>query len=574
MRLPKSAWILLFFGAFLFAGCGDDEKTSTVGPPDGKDQVVLTLENFGETAPYHMALWSIDGSDTSLVLRFGVQDGAPVTLAGAPIPSIDQEDPLGNADRLLVTLESDTLGSLPGPSRLLGGPIAAGAATLTTADAGGVGADLAVSAGFFLFDTPTTARQEDCGRGVWWTDGEGAAALALPVLSGGWVYEGWVIDRVSGLPYSTGRFTGPTGADRDGAGATAGPGGGYGFPGQDFVTAAGSVPVLEVDDGSFAVAVTLEPEPDLADGPFFLKLLEKNAGSGGLLLTATNLPRLPAGSYYEIWASFPDTLMSVGKFRYVNRRIVDVESGEEIPGFPSGCSLADASAIRISVENGSAGPEPSGSFLLAGSIAGGAATLSPADPLALGHAYNETAVRYVLETPSTASPGDYRRGIWFFEVAGGETTSTLPIPDAPSGWKYEGWVYKVFGAPDTASTGSFVTPLGADADSAGPSAGSDGVVPPFPGQDFVSFPIRNLDDGTYGVFLSLEPEDDPAPRSPFLRIFEDNDIDAVGQNVTQPLGSLSATLPTGTVQVKASKTIVMNSRGGSLPRALITFGRK
>jgi len=573
MRLPRSAWILLCGVLFLTMSCGDEEE-APVGPPDGKDRLVLTLSNFGDPSPYHFALWAIDGANASLVLRFTARDGAPVTLAGEPIPSIDQERALGSADRLLLTLESDTLGAAPGPHRMMGGAVSENGATLALADAGGLGADLSGAAGFFLFDTPSTPEPADCGRGIWWTDGGGAPGLVLPALAGAWTYEGWVIDRNSGAAYSTGRFDGPTGADSDGAGQTAGPEAGYDFPGQDFVRTEGNIPPLDLDGGSFAAAVTLEPDPDLSDDPFFLKLLDKNAGSGNLFFTVSTLPRAPQGLHYEIWAAYPDTLVSVGKFLYVNRRVVDVETGVEIAAFPIGSSLVDASAIRISLQNPADGPEPSGSFLLAGSLSGGVAVLSTDEPLALGHAYTETTARYILETPSTADPGDRRRGIWFYEVQEGETTGTLPIPAAPSGWKYQAWIYKVFGAPDTVSIGAFVDPLGPDGDGAGPHAGPDGPIPPFPGQDFVSGSIRNLDDGGYGVLVSLEPEDDPAPGSPYLRIFEDIDIDEMDPGVAQTLGSLSMTLPAGTARAEAARVVTMRSLGALLPRAVVSFGRK
>ena len=265
---------------FAIAGCGDDDNDQVTGPPDGTNQIVLTLENFGDPSPYHFALWALSAGDTSAIARFDVSDGAPVTLAGDPLPSLDQENALGSASKLLITLESDTASVAPSSNRLAAGPVTGSGAVLTHDDGSGVGVDLSGAAGSFLFDTPTTADSTDCGRGVWWTDGA-AAGLTLPGLTGGWVYEGWVIDRDEETVYSTGRFTAPTGADLDGAGATAGPDAGYGFPGQDFVVAAGGVPILTVDDGSFGVKVTLEPDPDLSTEPFFIGLLEKTAGSAG-----------------------------------------------------------------------------------------------------------------------------------------------------------------------------------------------------------------------------------------------------------------------------------------------------
>jgi hypothetical protein len=574
MRRVSSAWIVGLCAFLALLGCGDDDGGTQPGPSDGPNRIVLSLENFGDPAPYHYALWALDGGAASLVTRFTVLDGAPVSLAGLPIASIEQTEALGAADALLITLESDTLQNAPGSYRAFAGAVAENEALLVLSDASALGVSFQAIAGTFLFDTPTTATVADCGRGVWWTDGAGAAGLVLPTLGSGWAYEGWAIDRDTGALYSTGRFKSPSGADGDGAGATAGGGEGYAFPGQDFVSAAGSVPVLEVDDGSFGLAVTLEPDPDLDAETPFITLLETNAGSGNLDLQVSTLPRLPSGSYYEIWAAFPDTQVSMGKFLYVNRKIVDVETEEEIRGFPIGCNLLEADAIRISVETESGPPEPSGSFVLAGTLTDGEATLTTEDALALGHAYTETNLGFILETPSTASAGDFRRGIWFYQTTGPETTSTLPLPEAPPGWRYQGWIVRVFAPTDTASTGTFISAVGADADGAGPYAGPDGPIPGYPGQDFVSGTVRDLDNGTFGTILSIEPAADGAPLSPFLVLFEDNDIDAVGANTTQPYGSLHATLPTGAVAAEAANRVTMESRAAALPRARVVFGAK
>ncbi|RPJ48260.1 MAG: hypothetical protein EHM19_02205 [Candidatus Latescibacterota bacterium] len=574
MRFPKSAWIWTLSCLLAAAGCGDDE-TSPTGPSDGSDQVVLQLENFGDPSPYHYGLWAVEGSDATLIVRFRVLDGGPATLAGEPIASIEQEEALGGADRILITLESDTLGSAPSAHVFAAGAVSEGAAALTLANASALGVDLSSAAGAFLFDAPTTATATDCGRGVWWTDGAGNPGLTLPALGAAWRYEGWVVERTSGASYSTGRFAGPSGADTDGPGATGGGGAGYAFPGQDFVTAAGGVPVLDLDDGSFAVAVTLEPNPDLSAEPFFLHLLDTNAGSGNLFLTVSTLPRLPDGAHYRIWASFDDSLVSIGGFLYRDRKIVDVESLEEIAAFPIGCGPLAADGIRISVETDGGPAEPSGSFLLAGSIEDGEAALTTQDPLAFGHAYQESDLRFVLETPSTASTGDYRRGLWFFEATGGETTATLAsIPEAPDGWRYQAWVQRVLAPLDTFSVGGFTNPSAPDDDGAGPFAGPDGPLPNVPGQDFVTGTALDLDNGTYGVLVSIEPEIDLDPSGVFLPLFQDIDIDAVGQGTTQGLGSLFGTLPSGTIRLEGSEIVTMAGRGNVLPRARVVFGKK
>ena len=114
MKIVRSARILLLGMSLLLFGCGDDDGGAVVGPPDGPDQLVLTLENVGDPFPYHFALWAVSAADTGLVFRFSVLDGAPVTLAGDPIPSLDQETGLGSTEHVWITLESDTLSASPG----------------------------------------------------------------------------------------------------------------------------------------------------------------------------------------------------------------------------------------------------------------------------------------------------------------------------------------------------------------------------------------------------------------------------------------------------------------------------
>ncbi|MFH1276936.1 MAG: hypothetical protein ABIK65_00930 [Candidatus Eisenbacteria bacterium] len=577
MCLRRSAGIFLLSALLLTGGgCGDDKSTNPTGPADGADQLVLTLRNFEDPSPYHFALWAAGGGGAELVLRFSVKDGAPVTLKGDPISSLEQESTLASATALILTVESDTTGSAPGSHPFLAGPATEGEASLTIAHGGGgIGVDLSSATGSFLFDTPTTADITDCGRGIWWTDGEGGQGLGLPSLSGGWIYEGWVIERYTGAVYSTGRFASPGAADSDGPGGTAGPGAGYPFPGQDFVTAAGGVPVLQVDSGKFGAFVTVEPEPDEDGGPFFLQILGRVAGSGGLLLTVNNLKALPSSAYYELWAVFGDTLSSAGRFKIQNRRIVDVTTGVEIKSFPIGCNLLDASEVRVSVElTSDPDPAPSGSFVLAGDVSNNSVSLSMAHATALGFDPAAVTGSYILETPSNLNAADYRRGIWFYEEAGGTTTSTLTLPDAPSGWHYEAWLYRTSATIDTLSTGTFTSPRAADSDGAGPYADTLAAAPPFPGQDYLRGVVRDLDNGRHAVMISLEPDADPRAAGPFMVILQDADIAVVPRGQKQSMSNLSASLPTGTAAISTSRRLEMTSRGGKLPRAEVSYGGK
>ena len=90
------------------------------------------------------------------------------------------------------------------------------------------------------------------------------AALTLPALPAGWVYEGWVVD--ANGPISTGRFTAADMADDDAGGPDAGPDGTPPFPGQDFIDPALSLVGL-------TAVISVEPEDDDSPAPFAIKPL-------------------------------------------------------------------------------------------------------------------------------------------------------------------------------------------------------------------------------------------------------------------------------------------------------------
>jgi hypothetical protein len=119
---------------------------------------------------------------------------------------------------------------------------------------------------------------------------------------------------------------------------------------------------------------------------------------------------------------------------------------------------------------------------------------------------------FTLAAPTGSNQGSaYFNGIWFFDPNNTPFTP-LNIPNAPAGWKWEGWVVK--GSP--ISTGTFTNVTGLDSDQAGPEAGTNpgvSAAPPFPGQDFV-VPPRDLSDG-YTAVISLEPNPDDSA-APFF----------------------------------------------------------
>jgi len=162
----------------------------------------------------------------------------------------------------------------PGPSHvhILGGDFAGGTAELSAGHGAALGDDFSSAAGQYILAAPSGGGSAGYENGIWWLDpGAGpGASLELPELPAGWVYEGWVANADGAV--TTGRFSVSSGADSDAGGISAGPHATPPFPGQDFV-AFQCGPVLDLDSGSFAAVVSIEPVPDNGKGPFQLKPL-------------------------------------------------------------------------------------------------------------------------------------------------------------------------------------------------------------------------------------------------------------------------------------------------------------
>jgi hypothetical protein len=406
------------------------------------------------------------------------------------------------------------------------------------------------------------------------------------------------------INFSAGRFTAADGFDSDRAGASAGPfgddldgdgrGDGYAFPAQDFVDTSGNVPPLVLDAGGFRAAVSLEPEPDNAAGPFFVLVLDAEIPAARSAVTATFDGLGPIGDgHFEAWARFAGNVnTSIGKFVVDGGGVVRDLAGDPIDSFDVPGDLYLSQRIFVTVEpEGDANALPSQSKLLDGPFSDSTlvALLEPDSSLVAGNDSLENPnfrATYSLFTYTTQDSADFGMGIWFFRpgrTQGAPDTAGLRLPILRVGWEFEGWVvHNPTG--ETYSTGKFFSSENSDRDFAGLTAGTfgpdlngDGHAdgPRFPGQEFVE-PSGNvaapldLDNGEFGVLITIEPFPDNDP-SPFvLRLFQDDVIDSLGAFASQS-AEAGTEFPSGAAGVaRGPESRTMTNVASSLPTGRVT----
>ena len=157
----------------------------------------------------------------------------------------------------------------------MAGDIVDGVAELSIGHPAALGDDFSEASGSYFVATPTTESVDDEFSGVWFlnppSDGNPpSAALDIPVLPAGWVYEGWVV--VDGQPVSTGRFLDAAGPDD--FGGFSGPLPAPPFPGEDFIVNAPDGLEFPLDlRGNGTVVLTIEPADDDSPAPFAMRPL-------------------------------------------------------------------------------------------------------------------------------------------------------------------------------------------------------------------------------------------------------------------------------------------------------------
>jgi hypothetical protein len=251
----------------------------SVVPLAGAAELILSFTNLASLDEATEGLyegWAIIGGAPVSTGVFNVNEaGQPVMPGGGDvIPSFPAGSDLGLASAIKITLEPAG-DSDPAPSGLV---VLTGDVNSETTPLVPALPDLDMlmtSAGSFILATPSDndVDPDNDNQGIWYLTMPGPmpGLTNLPDLGANWTYEGWVVDVSSGspVPYSTGTFAGPEGADSDEAGCM---GGGPPFPGQDF-TAFHCGPVFDLDSGDFVAVISIEPVPDNLPGPFQFKPL-------------------------------------------------------------------------------------------------------------------------------------------------------------------------------------------------------------------------------------------------------------------------------------------------------------
>lgn len=378
-------------------------KTPTDDATNVTRSIQLTMTGLDTLTSGIYEGWLIFGTDKISTGTFTDGAGATMTTDRNPM----------DADQFVVTIEP-TPDNDPAPSGVvaLAGTIT-GTATVNLA----FGASFDTAAGGFILKTPTddmtNANNDEAG--VWFVSMPGpTAALTLPALPMGWVYEGWGVTQ--GVPLSTGRFTDVSAADLASPHSNGGPP----FPGEDFLTdlPAGITPPVNLADGASKIVISVEPDmagvDPTGDGPFALKPLAIDvpmnlAGgtntalapgpvtsiSGSVTFSTTpvdndaagvwfvmmpgpeaglTLPTLPSGWVYEGWAVTQGVPLSTGRFATAAGADLASPYSTGGPPFPgedlltnlpasitAPVNLADgASKIVVSVEPDIAGVDPTG----------------------------------------------------------------------------------------------------------------------------------------------------------------------------------------------------------------------
>ncbi len=259
---------------------------------------------------------------------------------------------------------------------------------------------------------------------------------------------------------------------------------------------------------------------------------------GNASLSPGNLEPLELG-VYELWLALDTnavrTWYSLGRFNMnASGEMIDPTTGNAATfRFPGDTNQLNQSKVALLTFETDGDPNPSNYRIMSGSLTvtsteiSGDLKISGVDALGnvgaviLGEGGSPAIGDYILRSPTTTS-ADCFKGLWFCDTLGASHfTAGLDLPPTPLGWIYGGWVER--NTDHTYyPTGVFSSFNSRDNDAAGP------CLPPGsgydkPGQDFVTGCSPggiDLNNGNYGVYITIEPVGAGLTKPFFFRIFQ------------------------------------------------------
>lgn len=256
------------------------------------------------------------------------------------------------------------------------------------------------------------------------------------------------------------------------------------------------------------------------------------------IVVAKHLPPLTATYFYELWINRPpaaprasgtphedDSYISIGKFIVQDDGSMLGLDGNPaafvIPADVDPGLLADA---LLTIQNEGDAPGVPGPRLLAGDFLGSETraydTLRLTGREAFGDSLGRLYSWCVLDAPTSDAPDDSVRGVWFVnmerdpitdvvtDTLPGLALAKLPTNTDNADWDYQTWLirYASGRVAEYVPLGRFRNPAMADSNGAGDGAGdAPGRHYQVPGEDFARGLIRTLNDGNYGIVVTLEP---------------------------------------------------------------------
>ncbi|MEP3836362.1 MAG: anti-sigma factor [Algibacter sp.] len=261
----KKMFLAVLAVGILASSCSNDDD----GTVSSRLNISLDgLENLGNNFVYEGWL-IVDGNPVSTGV-FTVDDNGNLSETSFSI----LKETLDEATNFVLTIEPAVdPDPAPAETKLLIGDFLGDSASVSSA---GIVADFASVSGNYILATPTDADDTNESSGVWFLDNSSGTAIAgldLPILSAGWIYEGWVV--FDGTPVSTGTFLDPAIADDNAATSPfkGSVGDGPAYPGEDYVMGTAAGVTFPTDLKGKTIVISVEPSPDNSAAPFTLKPL-------------------------------------------------------------------------------------------------------------------------------------------------------------------------------------------------------------------------------------------------------------------------------------------------------------